>query len=274
MKKRHLQLRRTGAFTLVELMVASAVAVLTGAIVYQVLNMGLVLFAKNIALNAAHQEARSSILRMQYGLHSSASVPYLIDFNFVQGSGMIALGGIAFQTYAWGPGKVAANATSSATVIRVQLPAGAKPAKGQKLILPAHQIEQSIKTVTPVTGNSTQFDITVKDPIGKAVTVVSGINNYNVVCFITDGVCYLVYNGTLYYYPNFTDAQPRILTTGITSAAPFSTPKTPLGAPFNRFVAAINLSTADTSSTNRGYKASNIFLHSEIPFRARLTTYQ
>lgn len=267
-------LRATGAFTLMEIMVASAVAALTGAIVYQVLTMGLVLFAKNIAVNTAHQEARSSILRMQNNLHSAVSIPYLIDSSLQnQGSGTASLGGIAFQTYALGPWKVAANATASSTVIRVQFPAGAKmPVLGQRLIIPTHEIEQWVKDVTTV--SSTQADITLYSALGSDVTVQSGGNNYNVVCFVSDTVGYLVYNGTLIYFPNLTSWTFKTLTTGVTSAAPFSTPQTPLGAPYNRFVAAINLSTADATSSSRAYKASNIFLHSEIPFRARLTTYQ
>ena len=73
---------------------------------------------------------------------------------------------------------------------------------GQKLIVPTHQIEQWIKTATQV--SPTQVDITLSSAIGTAVTVQNGGTSYNVVCFITDTVCYLVYNGTLYYFPNFT----------------------------------------------------------------------
>jgi prepilin-type N-terminal cleavage/methylation domain-containing protein len=273
MKKFRFQNREYGGFTVPEVLIAMAVAGVVGAAVYLGLIAGLVLFSKNIALNTAHQQARSSILRMQRNLHSAVSIPYLIDSSLTQGSSSASLGGIAFQTYALGPWKVAANATSSSTVIRVQFPSGAKmPVVGQKLIVPTHEIEQWVKTVTPV--SSTQADITLYAALGSDVTVQSGGNNYNVVCFITDIVGYLVYNGTLIYFPNLTSWNFQTLATGVTSLAPFSTPQTPLGAPFNRFVAAIDLTTADMSSTNRIYKESNIFLHSEIPFRARLTTYQ
>ena len=60
----------------------------------------------------------------------------------------------------------------------------------------------------------------------------------------------------------------------LTSATPFSIPVTPLGAPFNRFVAAINLVTADNTTSNRHFKAANMFLNAMEPYRARLCTYQ
>jgi hypothetical protein len=60
----------------------------------------------------------------------------------------------------------------------------------------------------------------------------------------------------------------------ITNATPFSTPLTPAGALYSRFVAAIDLSTSDLHYSNRGYKAANILLNGQVPFKARLTTYQ
>ena len=51
-------------------------------------------------------------------------------------------------------------------------------------------------------------------------------------------------------------------------------PLTPAGALYYRFVAAINLSTADMQYSNRGFKSANILLNGQVPMRARLTTYQ
>jgi hypothetical protein len=60
----------------------------------------------------------------------------------------------------------------------------------------------------------------------------------------------------------------------ITTTSPFSIPLTQAGAQYNRFVAAINLSTADDRSSNRGFKAANMFLNSMVPYRARLCITQ
>ena len=65
-----------------------------------------------------------------------------------------------------------------------------------------------------------------------------------------------------------------VMANNITSNTPFSTPNTPAGALYYRFVAAIDLSTTDPSTSNRGFKAANILLNGQVPMRARLTTYQ
>ena len=260
-------------FTIAEMSIASSIMGVAGGIIYAILNTGFVLFAKNTAMNVAHQEARSALLRMQQNLHSAVSIPFLIDQSKNQGSGTAPMAGIAFQVFALGPFKVAANAKEGDMSININIPAGSKlPAAGQRLILPMHEIETWIKTVTPV--DATTITIVPYTALTSDVVVSNGGTNYNVPCFITDEICYIIWNGTLIYFPNFTSMSYKILARDIISPVPFSVPLTPMGAPFNRFVAAINLSTADSSSNNRGYKASNIFLNSMVPFRARLTTFQ
>jgi hypothetical protein len=60
----------------------------------------------------------------------------------------------------------------------------------------------------------------------------------------------------------------------ITTVAPFSTPTAAIGSLYSRFVAAINLSTADSHYTNRGFKSANIYLNGQVPTKGHLTTYQ
>ena len=66
----------------------------------------------------------------------------------------------------------------------------------------------------------------------------------------------------------------RDIVTDVTNPRPFSIPTTPAGALYYRFVAAIDLSTSDPNYSNRGYKSANILLNGQVPFKARLTTYQ
>jgi hypothetical protein len=268
-------MRRTSgcrAFTLVEICISTAILGAAGGLIYLILNMGFILFAKNTAMNVAHQEARSALLRMQQNLHSAVSIPFLLDSSKNKSSGTAPMAGIAFQVFALGPFKVAANANAGDDSIQITIPVGSKlPVLGQRLILPMHEIELWIKSVSPPAGNI--VTVTLYGTLSSNVVVTQGVTNYNVPCFVTDEVCYLIYNGTLIYFPNFTSMSYKVLARDITSSEPFSVPLTPLGAPFNRFVAAIKLSTADPSSTSRGYKASNIILDSKIPYRARLTTY-
>jgi hypothetical protein len=265
--------RSCSGFTIAEISISTAILGVAGGIIYTILNIGFVLFAKNTAMNVAHQEARSALLRMQQNLHSAVSIPFLIDSSKSKSTKPLPMAGIAFQVFALGPFKVAANALEGDPSINVTIPAGSKlPVVGQRLILPMHEIEMWVKTVTVV--DPTTITIAVFGTLPSDVVVTKGGTNYNVPCFITDEVCYLIANGTLIYFPNFTSWSYKILAQDITSQEPFSVPLTPLGAPFNRFVAAINLSTADAKSSSRGYKASNIFLNSMVPMRARLTTFQ
>jgi hypothetical protein len=64
------------------------------------------------------------------------------------------------------------------------------------------------------------------------------------------------------------------LANNITTATPFSIPTTPLGAPYSRFVSAINLSTSDAAYSNLNFKAANMFLNALEPSRAQLCVYQ
>jgi hypothetical protein len=83
-----------------------------------------------------------------------------------------------------------------------------------------------------------------------------------------------VLTGALDWKGPTTKATFAVLGNGITNPTPFSTPLTPAGALYYRFVAAINLSTADMQYSNRGFKSANILLNGQVPMRARLTTYQ
>ena len=51
----------------------------------------------------------------------------------------------------------------------------------------------------------------------------------------------------------------------ITSPTPFTTPNTPAGALYYRFVAAINLCTSDANYDHRGFKSANILLNGQGP---------
>ena len=67
----------TRGFTLIELMFTTVLIGVLGLIIYSLLNTGMVLGAKNTAVNTAHQQARVAMLEMLQNLHSSVSVPAL-----------------------------------------------------------------------------------------------------------------------------------------------------------------------------------------------------
>src|SRR6059058_6132204 len=66
-----------GGYTAGEMIVACGVLVILGLAFFQVLNSGMILYAKNTAVNSAHEEAREGINRLTRDIHASVSVPQL-----------------------------------------------------------------------------------------------------------------------------------------------------------------------------------------------------
>ncbi|MEP6668002.1 MAG: prepilin-type N-terminal cleavage/methylation domain-containing protein [Chthoniobacter sp.] len=270
---RHLLGQR--AYTLIELMICTAIIGVTGPILYYILNTGMVLFAKNTAINIAHQEARVAVLQMEQDLHSAISIPQLTDATKTPIAGNGPAAGITFQLFAAGPFQITPSTTGyptgqSQVSVRVN---GYLPSVGQRLIIPTHQIELDISAVG---AGSTDRSLTLASNLPVAVYTKLGVpvQDVNVVCFITDRVTYVVNGSQLLYYGRKNNNTYKVMANDLTAAIPFSIPVTPLGAPYNRFVAAINLSTADTSTSNRHFKAANMFLNAMEPYRARLCIYQ
>lgn len=271
-----LRTARERAAVLIELMVSTTIVLTTGGIIFVMLNTGMVLFAKNTAINMAHQQARIAVLQMEQDLHSAISIPQLIDANKAIVTGNVAAAGISFQLYAKGPLQVASTANMGQNQINVRVN-GYTPTVGQRLCIPTHQIELDI---TGVGAGSTDRILTLASnlPVDVKTTLYDPAINQNVavnvVCFITDRMFYVVKGGELRYYGPKQPPEGKMLANDITTPTPFSIPLTPAGAQYNRFVAAINLSTADDRSSNRGFKAANMFLNAMVPYRARLCITQ
>lgn len=263
--------------TIVELSMTTAIVGLATAASCALLNMGTILGAKNTAVNTAHQQARTAMLQMVRDMHNAVSLPQLIDVNGIPipmpspGASPPSAAGIAFQLYSIGPLKVAADAEIGDTTLVIQ-GAGLKvPTISQRIIIPTHQIEADITNVQ-VQGSTWQLTLSQGLPV--AVKGTQSPTNYNITCFITDRCSYIVSNGMLEWHGPTVRKAFAVLGAGMTNATPFSTPQTINGAYDYKFVAAIDLSTADTQYSNRGFKAANILLNGRVPMRARLTTYQ
>jgi hypothetical protein len=247
-----------------------------GLAIYSMLNVGMILGAKNTAVNTAHQQARVAMLQLIQDLHSCVSLPALCDVNsvpLVNPAPNTAAPGISFQLWAGGPYQVVADAAIGSSVIQVQLTANdAVPQVGERLIIDTHKIEENITAVTSLGGN--KYNLALAAPIKAAISGTGSPTFYNIACFITDRCSYVVNNGALEWHGPTVKKAFAVLGNDITSATPFSIPSTPAGALYYRFVAAIDLSTADGNYSNRGFKSANILLNGQVPMRARLTTYQ
>jgi hypothetical protein len=239
---------------------------------------------------------------MEGEIHSAVSIPQLTTTTpttYVSGSGPAA--GLSFQLFGAGPYQITPASAGYTTTISTNTYGyaagqsyiwvrtnGYTPYVMQRLIIPEYQIEMTVISVVATSGADVELqlgnDQGTAVPLPQAVTpTMQNSSNtatpVNIVCFFTDRVAYVVNNNQLLYYPRQFNAAgstvaPVVMANYITSATPFSIPSTPLGAPFYRFVAAINLVTADTTMSNMNFRAANMFLNSMEPYRARLCIYQ
>lgn len=266
---------RRGA-SLLELSIAMSLIGAIGLSIYAMLNVGMILGAKNSAVNTSHQQARVAMLQLVQDLHSAISLPALTDVNsvpLVNPTPGTAAPGISFQLWAGGPYKICADAAATASVVQIQLLASdIVPQVGERLIVGSHQIEQDITAISSVGGG--KYNLTLAAPIGVEISGTGSPTYYNIPCFISDRCSYVVRNGALEWRGPTARKAFAVLGNDIISPNPFSIPSTPAGALYYRFVAAINLSTADTKTSNRGFKSANILLNGQVPMRARLTTFQ
>jgi prepilin-type N-terminal cleavage/methylation domain-containing protein len=277
--------RPTRGFTLPEVLISMGIMTIVGLMIFLVLNSGMVLYAKNTAVNTAHQQARAGVDQMLQNIHSSVSIPQLVDSNLqpittiIDGSGApVQAPGISFQSFAAGPFPVVADALATDTSITLNCP-GYVPGAGARLNIPAFGIELDVASTT-VSGANLRYNFA--QAIGAPIDIVgTGIDGgagttYMITAFITTRRAYAVVGGDLRYYPTNDLSSYKVITRNITSATPFSIPLTPGSPPTpqNRYVAAVDLSAVDANTSRRGYGAVNMFLSSKIPFRCKLTNTQ
>jgi Tfp pilus assembly protein PilV len=262
--------------SLLELTIAMAFIGVIGLAIFSMLNTGMILGAKNAAINTAHQQARIAMLQMVQDLHSAVSLPALTDANAVpiaNPAPNTVAAGISFQLWAAGPYQICADSALGSSVIQIQLPGAATvPTSGQRIIVQSHEIEEDITAVDSL--GSGKYNLTVAHPLSVAIKGTGSPTFYNIPCFVADRCSYTINNGALVWRGPTQKKSVAVLGNDIISPTPFSIPNTPAGALYYRFVAAINLSTVDSKSSNRGFKSANILLNGQVPMRARLTTYQ
>jgi hypothetical protein len=268
--------KTTSGLSLIEVTMAMGLLGVFGIAVYSMLNIGMILGAKNTAVNTAHQQARTAMLQMVQDLHSAVSLPALTDVNgvaLVNPAPNTAAPGISFQLWSAGPYKIAEDSAAGSSTIKIQTPDGSNtPVVGQRVIVRGHRIEEDITQVDNLGGGV--YRLTLANPLVTAISGTGDPTFYNISCFLTDRCSYKVRNGSLEWSGPTTRKSFALLGNDIISPTPFTTPNTPAGALYYRFVAAINLSTSDIKYDKRGFKSANILLNGQVPTRARLTDYQ
>jgi hypothetical protein len=275
-------LSRKRGTTLVETIFTTVLIGVVGLVIYALLNIGTILASKNIAVNTAHQQARTAMLQMVQDLHGSVSLPQLVDINGnpsptpdpnaspTATPSPTAAPGIAFQLFSSGPHKVNSNVTILQNVVAIKSPNNISPAPvvGQRLIIPGHGIEDDITAVSKQ--DNKNYTLTLARNVPVPIDVSMG----NIPCFITDRCSYIIQNQELHWTGPSTKKTFSVMGQNIISPNPFSVPPTASGALYYRFVSAIDLSTSDLKFSNRGFKSANILLNGQVPIRTRMTIKQ
>jgi hypothetical protein len=273
------------ALTLIEISITTGVVGVVGLVIYALLNIGTILGAKNTATNTAHQQARIAMIEMIQNLHSAVSLPALTGVVANQASGIsfqqwgaVVVNGV--MTPNGGPHEIRNNAAVGQNQVRLVIATGQPlPIMGQRLIVPTHEIEDDIVSVS---GNAGDCWVTLANNLTVPILGANTSSSVGeIICYITDRCSYNVVKVSDGPPPEYklqwtrTSSPPaRDIVNDITNPTPFSIPSTPAGALYYRFVAAVDLSTSDPKYSKRGYKAANILLNGQVPFKTRLTIYQ
>jgi hypothetical protein len=143
------------------MLIGTAVLGLLGMIFFQVLQSGLILSAKNTAVNAAHEETRQGIQRLTRDIHAAISVPQLRDENFAVISSTPnpstpnatppTAASVSFQNVAYGPNFLWKDPSPNSNSPIMIKDGAEQPETGMRLIVPFWGVED---TITKVTGAS------------------------------------------------------------------------------------------------------------------------
>ena len=237
-------IRTEAGFTAAEMVVSTMVMAILGIVFLNVLNSGMILYAKNTAVNTAHEEGRQGVNRFTRDLHAAVSVPQLRnnthDSTYTCGvyecgdtrntntfavvsstpvSGVApTAAGVSFQNVVAGSPDYVWQDPGNNTMIKIKDP-GDQPTEGMRLIVPQWSYEDAI---THVAGNSDNHsniflfngqDTTIATNLGNQGRKY-GQSSYSVgpyaITYYTERMLYVVENGT--YIP---DSQgPWILSSG------------------------------------------------------------
>jgi len=198
--------------TLLELTIAVGIIAMAGGLIFMVLNVGVQLYTKNTSINITHDQARLALMRLSQDVHQAVSV--ISTSGTPGGTTTYSATGqaISFQVVRGGPYTAYGSALQGASSIQVLVPPGGYlPLAGNRLVMPAFQVEADIATVTNPTAVTGGTAVTLNllttgtdSAVGlSSVATANGIGlgwamtangsvPYNFLCYITDRVTYLV----------------------------------------------------------------------------------
>lgn len=217
--------RSKSAFTLAEMLMALGVLGLLGVVFFHVLNSGIILYAKNSAVNVAHEEARQGIARLTRDIHASISIPQLRDasFNVVSSTPVNgvapAAAGISFQNIAMGPVYVWKDPTGPGPIM-IKDSGNQVPTVGMHVISPFFGVEDDIiktaATPTAASHHNIWLAGAEETALANKVSIFGASGATYSVLYCTYRIMYVVKNG---YY--VADSQGPYVQSG-TSYVPYT----------------------------------------------------
>lgn len=212
MKTLPLNQKRAG-FTVAEMMVAVGVVSLLGLVFFSVLKSGMVLFAKNTAVNIAHKEAREGINRLTRDIHASVSMPQLCNLDTTTNpitlsapspsptpiSG-VAVGpmyaAVTFQNVANGPNYIWKDPGNPSLIM---IKDNYNVLTGQHLLIPfwGALFEQDI-TKSSAGGSSNHSNVFLANGADTNIKPRDYLAGAYAITYYTERVAYVVMNGTYY----------------------------------------------------------------------------
>ena len=167
-------------FTLVEMMMATAVAAVVGGLAFAYLRSGTVLFAKNISTNFANNSLRWSVDEALDRIQSSNIIPVLVSSSGSATSSPAAgiyydrlIGDMYIVSNPGGTGLAATANTVSLTVSTSQYASPPVPASGDVLLidgLPSGTRPMVSSASSTVSGSTRSISVTLSAALGSAVS--------------------------------------------------------------------------------------------------------
>jgi len=285
--------RKSGGFTLGEMMVTTCAFALVGLCAFYTLNTGTVLYAKNTAQNLAHDSSRIAVNRLLHDIHQACSipqlghidtrtpgtytapagswVPYGTNVTFYADAGAGPTAGVAFQMMGGpqdpfgGPFEIK-NDPANPELIQIDSGTGSTPQVGMRLIFPYYNMEDEIVKATSTGQN--HYNIWTKNALEVRFKK-KNMTGTNIVYYTTRWA-YVVEGAALHLYssapPPSGFSWPVTVARNIASGTPFSQAT-------SQYI-GINLTTQDPHYSNRNYKAINTLLAGTVPYRAQLCVSQ
>lgn len=278
------------AFTLVELLISTAVFAGVTVALLSYSQTAIRLVSRNLATNHSHEAVRISELQMLEDLHEAASPFRLFTFNgttYTDATPTVTTdqeplsqkfvssrtNGVRFRQFGGGPYKLTANTTPASTSLTFNFAVGGllpyTPQIGDKVVLPliAREFAITAVTTTPTVGSPTGT-VTIDDTSGVGFTIdATTSGKVTTACFYR-AVAYSVYGGQLRLHKNFTGTNKatfKVVRDKITSPQPFGLLFLSSSGQAENLALRVSLEAYDPNYTGRKFLNGTVTLQTIIP---------